>query len=46
MHSLNGTYVNSISVTNQLLRMGDEIQIGKFHALFFGNSHVKSLGEK
>ena len=46
MHSLNGTYVNSISVTNQLLRMGDEIQIGKFHALFFGNSHIKSLGEK
>ena len=44
--SLNGTYVNSISVTNQLLRMGDEIQIGKFHALFFGNSHIKSLGEK
>jgi len=26
--------------------MGDEIQIGKFHALFFGNSHIKSLGEK
>jgi len=46
MHSLNGAYVNSISVTNQLLRMGDEIQIGKFHALFFGNSHVKSFGEK
>ena len=46
LHSLNGTYVNSISVTNQVLRMGDEIQIGKFHALFFGNSHVKSSGEK
>ena len=45
-HSLNGTYVNSISVTNQVLRMGDEIQIGKFHALFFGNTHVKSSGEK
>jgi hypothetical protein len=45
-HSLNGTYVNSISVTNQVLRMGDEIQIGKFHALFFGNSHIKSSGEK
>jgi hypothetical protein len=26
--------------------MGDELQIGKFHALFFGNSHIKSLGEK
>ncbi len=46
LHSLNGTYVNSISVTNQVLRMGDEIQVGKFHALFFGNSHVKSSGEK
>jgi len=45
-HSLNGTYVNSISVTSQVLRMGDEIQIGKFHALFFGNSHIKSSGEK
>ncbi len=45
-HSLNGTYVNSISVTSQALRMGDELQIGKFHALFFGNSHIKSLGEK
>jgi hypothetical protein len=46
LHSLNGTYVNSISVTTQTLRMGDEIQIGKFHALFFGNSHLKTLGEK
>ena len=45
-HSLNGTYVNSISVTTQVLRMGDEIQIGKFHALFFGNSHIKNLGDK
>lgn len=46
MHSLNGTYINAISITNQLLRTGDEIQVGKFHALFFGNSHVKTLGEK
>jgi hypothetical protein len=45
-HSLNGTYVNSISVTTQVLRMGDEIQIGKFHALFFGNSQIKNLGDK
>ena len=45
-HSLNGTYVNSISVTSQVLRMGDEIQIGKFHAVFFGNSHIKNLGDK
>ena len=41
-HSLNGTYVNSISITTQVLRMGDEIQVGKFHALFFGNSHIKN----
>ena len=45
-HSLNGTYVNSVSITEQSLRMGDELQIGKFHALFFGNQHLKSLGEK
>jgi hypothetical protein len=45
-HSLNGTYVNSISISSQTLHMGDELQIGKFHALFFGNSHIKSLGEK
>ena len=45
-HSLNGTYVNSISVITQVLRMGDEIQIGKFHALFFGNSQLKTLGDK
>jgi hypothetical protein len=45
-HSLNGTYVNSVSINEQTLRMGDEIQIGKYHALFFGNSHLKSLGEK
>jgi hypothetical protein len=44
--SLNGTYVNSISITSHILRMGDEIQIGKFHALFFGNSHISSSGEK
>jgi hypothetical protein len=44
--SLNGTYVNSLSVTKQVLKMGDQLQIGKFHALFFGNSHVKSQGEK
>ena len=45
-HSLNGTYVNSVSVNEQTLRIGDELQIGKFHAIFFGNSHLKSLGEK
>ena len=45
-HSLNGTYVNSVSITSQVLRMGDEIQVGKFHALFFGNTHNQSSGEK
>ena len=45
-HSLNGTYVNSVSVNEQTLRMGDELQIGKFHAIFFGNSYFKTLGEK
>lgn len=45
-HSLNGTYVNSISITSQVLHMGDELQIGKFHAIFFRNSQTKSLGEK
>ena len=44
--SLNGTYVNALSVAEQVLHMGDELQIGKFHLLFFGNSHIKSLGEK
>ena len=44
--SLNGTYVNSISIAKQVLHMGDQLQIGKFHALFFGNSHIKSSGEK
>lgn len=44
--SLNGTYVNSLSIDKQVLKMGDQLQIGKFHALFFGNSHVKTQGEK
>ena len=35
-----------VSVTEKVLHMGDELLIGKFHALFFGNSHIKSLGEK
>lgn len=46
LHSLNGTYVNSHSITTHLLNMGDELQIGKFHALFFGKPHINSLGEK
>ena len=34
--SLNGTYVNNNSVTEISLKTADEIQIGKFHMLFFG----------
>lgn len=34
--SLNGTYVNSQPVVEISLSSGDEIQIGKFHMLFFG----------
>ena len=32
--SLNGTYVNNISITQHLLASGDQFQIGKFHFLF------------
>jgi hypothetical protein len=32
--SLNGTYVNNVSVTEHVLHSGDQIQIGKFHLLF------------
>lgn len=34
--SLNGTYVNGQPVVYAPLSSGDEIQIGKFHMLFFG----------
>lgn len=34
--SLNGTYVNGQPVAETPLSSGDEIQIGKFHMLFFG----------
>lgn len=34
--SLNGTYVNGQPVVEIPLSSGDEIQIGKFHMLFFG----------
>lgn len=34
--SLNGTYLNSKAVVDATLTTGDEIQIGKFHMLFFG----------
>lgn len=34
--SLNGTYVNGQPTVEVTLSSGDEIQIGKFHMLFFG----------
>ncbi len=34
--SLNGTYINGSSTLEVPLSPGDEIQIGKFHMLFFG----------
>ncbi len=34
--SLNGTYINNVSVTEHSLVSGDEFQIGKFHLLFIG----------
>lgn len=40
--SLNGSYVNNESVTEEVLQSGDEIQIGKFHLLFIGSK----VGEK
>ena len=35
--SLNGTYVNRDLVDEQLLRHGDEVQIGKFRLVFFAS---------
>ena len=36
--SLNGTYINNISVNEHTLVSGDEFQIGKFHLLFVGSN--------
>jgi len=36
--SLNGTYINNISVDEHTLVSGDEFQIGKFHLLFIGSN--------
>jgi len=36
--SLNGTYLNNISIENNALKSGDEIQIGKFHFVFIGST--------
>jgi len=32
--SLNGTYLNNISISEKELHTGDQLQIGKFHLLF------------
>jgi pSer/pThr/pTyr-binding forkhead associated (FHA) protein len=36
--SLNGTYINNISVNEHTLVSGDEFQIGKFHLLFIDSN--------
>jgi len=36
--SLNGTYINNVSITEHVLASGDEFQIGKFHLLFVGSN--------
>ena len=36
--SLNGTYINNISITEHVLVSGDEFQIGKFHLLFVSSN--------
>ena len=36
--SLNGTYLNGEPTVSASLTTGDEIQIGKFHMLFFGGN--------
>lgn len=42
--SLNGSYINNQQNSSSLLKTGDEIQIGKFHMLFIGATHL--TGEK
>ena len=36
--SLNGTYINNMSISEHTLVSGDEFQIGKFHLLFIGSN--------
>jgi len=36
--SLNGTYINNVSISEHTLVSGDEFQIGKFHLLFIGSN--------
>ena len=38
MGSLNGTYVNDEPKAEVILKSGDELQIGKFHMIFFGGN--------
>lgn len=37
--SLNGTYIDNVSITEHSLVSGDEFQIGKFHLLFVGSKN-------
>lgn len=36
--SLNGTYVNGEPTVEAILKAGDEVQIGKYHMIFFGGN--------
>jgi pSer/pThr/pTyr-binding forkhead associated (FHA) protein len=40
--SLNGTYVNRERVDRVVLRQGDDVQIGKFHLVFFERPKVST----
>lgn len=44
--SLNGTYVNNVSVNEHSLVSGEEFQIGKFHLLFIGSTSKDVLSSK
>ena len=39
--SLNGSYVNNQAVTEKVLSLGDEIQVGKFHLIFITSEKTK-----
>jgi pSer/pThr/pTyr-binding forkhead associated (FHA) protein len=42
--SLNGTYVNRQRVSELMLHVGDEVQIGKFHLIFL-SAHIVDANE-
>ena len=44
--SLNGTYVNNVSINEHPLVSGEEFQIGKFHLLFIGSTNKAALSSK